>query len=118
MKFTFDLMFGWAHPGTKMVRNSPGYPRSWFITALARKLKAPDGYVRIYAVRLLGLTIGVTFTRECATPIMQPSSPSQPSGPAQQLQLQLSPEDMAQVQAIIARSQSSDPAPTTPSPAK
>ena len=118
MKFTIDLMFGWAHPGTKMVRNSPGYPRTWFVTTLARTLMAPDGYVRMYAVRLLGLTVGVTFTRECATPITNTSSQQQSSAPSDPQQLQLSPEDMAQVQAIIARNRSSAPAPTTPSPAK
>lgn len=115
MKFTIDLMFGWAHPGTKMVRNSPGYPRTWFVTALARKMMAPDGYVRMYAVRLLGLTVGVTFTRECATPITQPPSQQSLQQSSQQ-QLQVTPEQMAQIQAVL--SKQSAPAPTTPSPAK
>ncbi len=112
MKFTIDLMFGWAHPGTKMVRNSPGYPRTWFGTALARKMMAQDGYVRMYAVRLLGLTVGVTFTRECATPITQPSSPPLSPSP----QLQVTPEQMAQIQAVL--SKQSAPAQTIPSPGK
>ena len=117
MKFTVDLMFGWAHPGTKMVRNSPGYPRTWFVTALARKMMAPDGYVRMYAVRLLGLTVGVTFTRECATPITQP--PSQQSlqqslQQSSQQQLQVTPEQMAQIQAVL--SKQSAPTQTTPPP--
>ena len=117
MKFTIDLMCGWAHPGVAMVRNSPGYPRTWFATALKRKMTAPDGYVWMYAVRLLGLTLGVTITRECVTSATSslgsslPQQQASASGQAPQ-QVQLPPELMAQIQAHLQKQQSQQ----TPSP--
>ena len=119
MKFTVDLMFGWAHPGTKLVKNSPGYPRTWWVHALKRKMVAPDGYIWMYAVRLLGLTIGATVTRECVTPatpqapVQAPFISSPPSQSGQQVHL--TPEQMAQVQAIISSAATTK---TTPSPAQ
>ena len=117
MKFTIDLMCGWAHPGVTMVKNSPGYPRTWFANALKRKMTAPDGYVYMGAIRLLGLTVGVTITRECATSATSSlgSSPSAglPSSSGQvSQQVQLPPELMAQIQAHLQKQQSQQ----TPSP--
>ena len=93
MKFTIDLMFGFAHPGMTMVRNNPDGMRGWFFKLLRRKMVAPDGYVYMYAIRLLGTTLGVTVTRECATPL---TSQQPASSPPQQLP----PEVMAQVAAL------------------
>ncbi len=103
MKFTIDLMFGWAHPGVTMVKNSPGFPRTWFVNALKRKMTASDGYVYMAAIRLLGLTFGVTITRECATSL-SPSASSPVSSPvtgSAPQQVQLPPELMAQIQAHL-----------------
>ena len=85
MKFTIDLLFGWAHPGTKMVRQAPQGMRGWFIHGMTRKILASDGYVYVAAVRLIGFTVGVTVTRECVTPLtaLQAVSPSGAPAPAQ-----------------------------------
>ena len=123
MKFTIDLMCGWAHPGMTMVKNSPNYPRTWFINAMRRKVMAPDGYVYMAAVRLLGLTLGVTITRECATVITPPSGSSQASSPGgvspiaspqPQRTVQLPPELLEQIQAHIRKQQSLPQSPSIP----
>ena len=110
MKFTIDFMLGFAHPGTKLVRLSPGYPRTWFIHAIVRQLVAPDGRVRMLAVRLLGVTLGVTITRECVTPLTPPAGSSLASSSAGAVQgasqqIQLSPDLMAQIQAHMQKQQ-------------
>ena len=62
---TFDLLIGFATPWSKTVRESPKGVRGWFAQAMAKKWTARDGFVYMAAVRLLGVTVGVTITREC-----------------------------------------------------
>ena len=62
---TFDFLLGYASPGSKFVRQSPQGIRGWFVNLMAKKWIAQDGYVYMAAVRLLGVTVGVTITREC-----------------------------------------------------
>jgi hypothetical protein len=62
---TFDFLFGFATPGSKIVLQSPSGIRGWFVQGMAKKWTARDGFVYMAAARLLGITIGVTITREC-----------------------------------------------------
>jgi hypothetical protein len=91
MKFTIDFTIGFAHPAMQIVQRSPKGIRGWFFQPVARRIMAPDGYVYLAALRLLGVTIGVTVTRECATPITGQASPAEQ---------QLPPEILAQIEAM------------------
>lgn len=62
---TFDLLLGIATPRSKIVRSSPGGTRGWFFNVMAKRWVAPDGFVYMAALRLIGLTVGITITREC-----------------------------------------------------
>lgn len=93
MKFTIDFHVGFAHPKMQVVQCSPRGLRGWLFQSLAQKLTAHDGYVYLAAIRLLGVTIGVTVTRECVTPITgKQLSPEQQS--------QLPPQVLAQIAAM------------------
>lgn len=65
MKFSIDLMLGFASPDMKMVKTSPDGIKGWWFKPLWRKMVAPDGKVFILAMRLIGVTFGITLTREC-----------------------------------------------------
>lgn len=115
MKFTVDFILGFAMPHSKVVKLSPGGLKTWWAHVMARKMIAQDGVVRIVAVRLLGVTIGCTFARECVTQLTS-SSPSPAQAPPSQPQPQLSPEQVAKIRAIMSQSiPQSAPTPTTPS---
>jgi hypothetical protein len=62
---TFDFLVGFATPGCKTVLTSPQGRRGWFANWMGKRWVALDGYVYMVAVRLLGVTVGVTITREC-----------------------------------------------------
>jgi hypothetical protein len=83
---------------------------------MKRKIIAPDGFVYMGALRLLGLTLGVTITRECSTAITPPAGSSAPaaSSPSQPQSVQLPPELLAQIQAHI-QAQASTKALSSPS---
>lgn len=78
---TFDFLLGFATPGCKAVRQAPGGIKKWFATAMYRKIVAMDGFVYMAAIRLLGITIGTTITRECDNSSLPQFSSQQPPIP-------------------------------------
>jgi hypothetical protein len=61
---TFDFLIGFATPGSRVVKQSKQGLKGWFLFAIWRNIEASDGNLRIVAVRLLGITVGVNITTE------------------------------------------------------
>jgi hypothetical protein len=102
---TLDFVLGFAGPFAKIVRISPQGLRGWFFFWMAKRHIAQDGYVFMFAFRLIGITIGVTVTIEChtsATPNPAESSQNiagQSAPPS--LPSQFSADQLAQIRAMV-----------------
>jgi hypothetical protein len=61
---TIDFLIGFATPGSRVVKMSPQGLKGWFAYVIHRTIRANDGAIYLNAVRLLGVTVGCTITRE------------------------------------------------------
>jgi hypothetical protein len=74
---TLDFMLGFASPFAPIVKLDPRGIRSWLFFAMFKRLTAQDGYVVMTCLRLIGITIGCTFTIACTTSATPAASASQ-----------------------------------------
>jgi hypothetical protein len=107
---TLDFMLGFASPFAPVVKLDPRGIRSWLFFTMFKRHIATDGYVIMTCLRLIGITIGCTFTVACTTSATLAASASQSSA-----QPQLSPEQQAAImQAIQAQAGKVPPGPASP----
>jgi hypothetical protein len=61
---TIDFTIGFAGIGARVVTLSPAGRPGWVFNAMRKRYIAIDGFVYLAAVRLLGVTVGCTITRD------------------------------------------------------